>query len=112
MAFEIVVIGMSLGGLAALKVLLSGLSRDFPIPVAIVQHRYKNLDGRLESSLSQFLQPHVSLPIKDVEDKDEMCSGQVYLAPADYHLLVEPGYFSLSTDGFRLLCATLDRRVV
>jgi len=98
MAFKIVVIGTSLGGLTALKVLLNGLSRDFSIPVAIVQHRYKDLDNRLESSLSCFLQQYLSLPIKDVEDKDEICSRHVYLAPADYHLLVEPGYFSLSTD--------------
>lgn len=94
MAFKIVVVGTSLGGLSALKVLLKALPRDFPLPIAIVQHRHKES----ERSLSTFLQQFSSLPIQEVEDKDELLPGHVYLAPADYHLLVEPGCFALSTD--------------
>ncbi|MGA7934896.1 MAG: chemotaxis protein CheB [Kovacikia sp.] len=94
MGFEIIVVGTSLGGLTALRILLSGLSRNFPVAIAIVQHRYKDLGN----GLTDFLQQSLSLPIKDVEDKDEIQPGQIYLAPADYHLLVEPGYFSLSID--------------
>ncbi|UBF28921.1 chemotaxis protein CheB [Kovacikia minuta CCNUW1] len=94
MAFEIIVIGTSLGGLSALRVLLGSLPRDFPLAIAVVQHRYKDFNN----SLSSFLQQFLSLPIKDVEDKDPIQPGKIYLAPADYHLLVEPGYFSLSID--------------
>ncbi|QLE54178.1 chemotaxis protein CheB [Nostoc sp. TCL26-01] len=94
MSFEIVVIGTSLGGLSALQHLLKDLSVDFPVPVAIVQHRHKESDDTLRA----LLQEYALLPIREVEDKDEISPGQIYLAPADYHLLVEPGYFSLSTE--------------
>jgi two-component system, chemotaxis family, protein-glutamate methylesterase/glutaminase len=36
--------------------------------------------------------------VQEVEDKDEIVPGNVYLAPPDYHLLIEPSYFALSTD--------------
>src|SRR5579883_290002 len=94
MRFELVVIGTSLGGLAAIKVLLEGLSDPFPMSIAIVQHRHK------ESShaMSHFMQQHTSLPVHEAEDKDELLPGHIYFAPADYHLLVEPNQLALSVD--------------
>lgn len=94
MSFKIVVIGTSLGGLSALQTVVGNLPADFPIPVAIVQHRHRDSDDTLRAMMQEF----VSLRVREVEDKDEMLPGTVYLAPADYHLLVEPGYFALSTD--------------
>lgn len=94
MAFELVVVGTSLGGLHALEVLLAGLPKGFPVSVAVVQHRHKDS----ENTLSFFLQQHSLLPLKEPEDKEAIVPGQVYLAPADYHLLVEPGSFALSTE--------------
>lgn len=94
MAFEIVVIGTSAGGLSALQILLGGLEQEFPAAIAIVQHRHRESDA----VLSQVLQRQITLPIKEAEDKDLLQPGHVYLAPPDYHLLVEPGYLSLSTD--------------
>ncbi|MEA2447045.1 MAG: two-component system, chemotaxis family, protein-glutamate methylesterase/glutaminase [Actinomycetota bacterium] len=44
------------------------------------------------------LEAHISLPVKEVDDKDPIRDGHVYLAPPDYHLLVEPGSFALSVD--------------
>lgn len=92
--FKLVVIGTSLGGLSALKVLLSGLPANFPAAIAVVQHRHKDS----EDMMSSFLRPYVALPIQEVVDKDDLLPGTVYIAPADYHLLVEVGYFTLSTD--------------
>jgi two-component system chemotaxis response regulator CheB len=92
--FKLVVIGTSLGGLSALKVLLSGLPANFPVAIAVVQHRHKDS----EDMMSSFLQPYITLPIREVVDKDDLLPGTVYVAPADYHLLVDPGYFTLSTD--------------
>ncbi|BCL33634.1 putative chemotaxis protein-glutamate methylesterase [Nostoc sp. MS1] len=86
--------GTSLGGLSALQTVLGNLPADFPLPVAIVQHRHKNSDDTLRG----MIQEYTSLPVREVEDKDEISPGKVYLAPADYHLLVEPGFFALSTD--------------
>ena len=92
--FKIVVIGTSLGGLHALQVLLPGLPKNFPLSVVIVQHRHKDSDD----SLSVFLQQYCSLPLTEAEDKEAIAPGRVYLAPPDYHLLVEVGHFALSTE--------------
>nr|WP_290221232.1 chemotaxis protein CheB [Trichocoleus desertorum] len=93
--FELVVVGTSLGGLSALEILLKGLPSNFPAAVAIVQHRHK--DSNI--GLSEFLQSCSLLPLQDAADKAAIVPGHVYLAPADYHLLVESaGWFALSTD--------------
>jgi len=44
------------------------------------------------------LQSATALPVREVDDKDVLAPGRVYVAPADYHLQVEPGRFALSTD--------------
>jgi two-component system, chemotaxis family, protein-glutamate methylesterase/glutaminase len=87
LVYELVVVGASLGGLHALEVLLAGLPKSFQVPLAIAQHRHKDSDD----SLSFFLQHQCALPVKEVEDKDAIMPGRVYVAPADYHLLVEAG---------------------
>ncbi len=94
MTFDLVAIGTSLGGLSALKIILGALPVEFSASVAIVQHRHKHSD----QALASFLQKFIELPVQEVEDKEDILPGHVYMAPADYHLLVEPGYFSLSTD--------------
>ncbi|OUL27990.1 chemotaxis protein CheB [Nostoc sp. 106C] len=91
---KIIVIGASSGGLSAIKVLLQNLPPDLKSPIIIVQHRHR--DSR--DKLGDLLQQDTPLIVREVEDKDEILSGYVYLAPADYHLLVEFGYFTLSTD--------------
>lgn len=92
--FDIVVVGCSLGGMKALQTILAELPQSFAVPMAIVQHRYRNSN----QALPAFLSRHANLPIVDVEDKQWIRPGTIYLAPANYHLLVEPGVFSLSVD--------------
>jgi len=84
---DLVVIGTSLGGLYALKTLLAGIPASFPASIVIVQHRHKNSDVTFTS----FLQDYSALPLKEVEDKEVIKPSCVYIAPADYHLLVEVG---------------------
>ena len=93
MPFALVVVGTSLGGFRALKCLLGGLPVDFPLPVAIVQHR-----GTDSRELAGLLQRYSLLPLSEVEDKEPIVAGRAYLAPPGYHLLVEPGSLALSTD--------------
>ena len=90
----LVVVGTSWGGLDALSQLLAGLPADFPVPVAVVQHRGREAGGLLR----ELLQAVTRLVVLDVEDKEPMMPSHVYLAPPDYHLLVERGHFSLSVD--------------
>ena len=92
--YEIVVVGTSWGGLSALRELVGGLPSGFALPVVVVQHRHRQSDHLLSS----LLQDGTSLPVTEVEDKAPILAGTVHIAPADYHLLIEPGYFSLSTD--------------
>ena len=92
--FEIIVVGTSIGGLKAVQTLLSALPNDFSVPVVIVQHRGKDS----ETGLCEFLGRHSRLPISEPEDKEAILPGHAYLAPRDYHLLVEKGNFALSTD--------------
>ncbi|MFH0774403.1 MAG: chemotaxis protein CheB [bacterium] len=82
---KIIVIGASKGGLQALKTVLSALPAEFPLPVVIVQHREKEAD----EALSQLLQKVSSLTVTEVEDKQPILPGQVFLAPGGYHLLIE-----------------------
>lgn len=95
MAFKAVVIGVSSGGLEALKVLVPGLRPDFALPVLIVQHLAPHADSYLPVCLNA-LSP---LTVKEAEDKETLRPGVVYVAPPDYHLLVEPdATMSLSVD--------------
>ena len=94
MAFALVVVGASLGGLHALEILLAGLPAHFPLPVVIGQHRREDADG----ALCMALRRRSALPVGEAEDKEAIVPGRVYVAPAGYHLLVEEGRFALSTE--------------
>jgi two-component system, chemotaxis family, protein-glutamate methylesterase/glutaminase len=94
MGVSVVVVGASLGGPSALKLLLSGLPREFRPPIVIVQHRGKTTGKALADFLGEAA-PH---PVLEPNDKDPLDAGYVYLAPADYHLLLERGSLALSTE--------------
>ncbi len=94
MKYGIVVIGTSLGGLRALKAILSALPGNFRLPLAIVQHR--NADAGDELQLA--LQDGCALRVREACDKDAIEPGTVTLAPPNYHLLVEADHFALSTE--------------
>jgi two-component system chemotaxis response regulator CheB len=89
-----IVVGASLGGLRALVAILRGMPIAFPMPFAVVLHRHKDSDG----ALLEMLRAESPLPASEPCDKEPMLPGHIYLAPADYHLLVEPTHFSLSID--------------
>lgn len=88
------VVGASWGGLAALTSIVSRLPKDFAIPLAIVQHRSRHADDLLAT----LLQDATELRVIDCEDKEPIVPGTVYIAPANYHMMVERGHFSLTTD--------------
>ena len=92
--YDIVVVGTSWGGLAALRTLVAGLPKEFMMAVTLVQHRHKDSDHLLRV----LLQERSSLEVCEVEDKMPIEHGRIYVAPPDYHTLVEPGHFSLSTE--------------
>jgi two-component system, chemotaxis family, protein-glutamate methylesterase/glutaminase len=95
MAYELVVIGSSWGGLDALERLLAALPASFPAPVVIAQHRGP---ASGEGMFASLLRHNSGLPVADAEDKDRLEAGRVYVAPPDYHLLVERGSLALSVE--------------
>ena len=92
--YELIVIGCSMGGMNALQIIFSVLPKDLPVPIAVVQHRYKTSN----EGLPAFFRRHTKMDVIDTTDKEWLKPGTVYLAPANYHLLVERGELSLSVD--------------
>ena len=93
-ALRVVVMGASLGGLETLPVVLRDLPGDLGVPVVLVQHRVATPDSGLAAVLSRLCGHEFSEP----ESGEAIVPGRYYLAPPDYHLLLESGYFALSTD--------------
>ncbi len=95
MTCEIVVIGVSMGGLHALETIFMGLTRSFRVPIAIVQHRGVLSTDRLSATLRRY----THLQVQEAVDKEAIVPGRITLAPPDYHLMVERGSWALSTEG-------------
>lgn len=93
--YGLVVIGASLGGLAALPAVLGPLPADFALPVVIAQHRSAVVGF---SPLAEVMQRSCTLTIRDAFDKEPLHPGRIYLAPSDYHLLVDGARLALSTE--------------
>lgn len=92
--YKLIVIGVSAGGLEALRQLLGGLPPDFPLPIVIVQHLRSGSDALAES-----LQHFCRIRLKEADEGERIAPGTAYFAPADYHLLVErDGTLALSVD--------------
>jgi two-component system chemotaxis response regulator CheB len=88
-----IAVGASWGGLKALRAIAHGLPAHFRVPITFVQHRSKE-----SGALRELLQDCTSLIVCEVEDKQPIMGGYIYLAPPDYHLLVDGDEFSLSVD--------------
>lgn len=86
------VIGGSSGSLEALLQIFSFLKPDFTVPILIVTHRNNDFD----SHLNELLSARSKLQVRDIEDKEPLCRACIYLAPGDYHVLIENDHsFSL-----------------
>jgi len=83
--YEAVVIGVSAGGMHALRTILPSLPEKFPVPVVVVQHRGAESDD----FFTQYLDQRCAVQVKEAEEKEAAAPGTVYLAPANYHLLLE-----------------------
>jgi two-component system chemotaxis response regulator CheB len=91
-AKRVIVVGASSGGLEALQTLVNALDPDLPAAVCIVLHTAPDSPGLLASILGR----RSRLPVVTADSDMRLESGQVYVAPPDCHLILEPG----------VLCAT------
>lgn len=88
-------IGFSAGGIPLAQQILAALPADYPIPIVLVTH----LPPDSDSAMLNVFQSVSRLPVKQALDKATIAAGYIYLAPPNYHLLVETnGHFALSID--------------
>jgi two-component system chemotaxis response regulator CheB len=93
--YQIIVIGASAGGPTALAELLPVFPSNYPIPIVIVQHLHPSQDNLFVEHLDR----QSALTVKEADEKEPIEAGHAYLAPPNYHLLIEDDRtFSLSVD--------------
>jgi two-component system chemotaxis response regulator CheB len=90
--YNIIVVGASAGGVEALTYLVKNLPPDLNAAVIIVLHVSSNGTSVLPKILSRAS----NLPVSHAQDGEAIVHGWIYVAPPDYHLLVEPGYLRLT----------------
>ena len=83
LTYKVVVIGGSAGSLDVILKIINDVPVINNVFYIIVVHRKNDND----SVLSNLLANHTNLKVKEVEDKDAVQGGYVYIAPSDYHLL-------------------------
>ena len=94
---KLIVIGGSWGGIQAALHILQNLPANYKIPIVLVLHQLRNNEGTLPEIFSKRLK----LQVCEIEDKMLLTSGTVYIAPSNYHVLVEND-LSLSLDDSEL----------
>ncbi|HYE36423.1 chemotaxis protein CheB [Methylocaldum sp.] len=95
MQAEAIVVGGSAGAFDAFSTLFADLPGEFTIPIVIVLH----LPRRKPSALAEALATQIGRPVQEPLDKEPMARSMIYVAPADYHLLIDRGLaFALSVD--------------
>ncbi|MBI5142655.1 MAG: chemotaxis protein CheB [Nitrospirae bacterium] len=93
--FCAVVAGVSMGGVEALRILLGGLPVNFRLPLLIVHH----ISADSGSDLAKLLGARCAIHVKEADEGEAITPGTAYLAPPNYHLLVEKdGTLALSVD--------------
>ena len=95
MSADLVAIGASWGGLNTIRELLGDLPPDLDAAIVIAQHRSPESHP---TAFRDLLGAVTRLRVCEAGDKDPLRPGTVYIAAPDYHLLVDPGALSLSTD--------------
>lgn len=90
-----VTIGVSAGGMEALSEVLPAFPENYGLAVVIVQHVHPQSNGYFV----RYFEERCRLPVKTADEKEAIEPGRVYIAPPNYHLLVEADRtFSLSVD--------------
>ncbi len=82
---ELVVIGTSTGGPAALQTLFKSIPGSFKTPIVIVQH----MPGSFTKAFAERLNSLSPLIVKEAADGDRIESGHVYVAPGGMQLMID-----------------------
>ena len=82
---ELVMIGTSTGGPAALQTLFKGIPGSFKTPIVIIQH----MPGSFTKAFAERLNSLSPLVVKEAADGDHLEKGHVYVAPGGMQLMVD-----------------------
>ena len=82
---ELLVIGGSAGSLEVILKAFPKLPQILPFAIIIVLHRKQNTD----TTLVDLLAGKTKHPVVEANEKEPIKKGTIYIAPADYHLLIE-----------------------
>lgn len=85
MKYRAIVIGASAGGMDAIKSILMPLQEGFSASILIVQHLSPHSDGYMAKHLNELCK----INVKEADEKEKILPGNAYIAPANYHLLIE-----------------------
>lgn len=89
---DILIIGGSAGSLEVILKILPNLDTAIAFPIVLVLHRKSGRD----SMLTELLSSKTEINVKELEEKEEIKSGNIYIVPPNYHLLIETDHtFSL-----------------
>ncbi len=90
-----IIIGGSAGSFKIITEILESLPKNFPFTIILVLHRLKHI----KEGFTDALKIKSFLPVSESVDKEKILPGRVYIAPANYHLYIEPDKtFALSTE--------------
>jgi two-component system chemotaxis response regulator CheB len=90
----VIVMGGSLGAMQSVQSILQALPAEFALPIVVALHRWRDD----EDLLTPLLQRGCALRVGEVVDKEPIEARRVYVAPPDYHVLIEEDCLSLSVD--------------
>ena len=96
--YDLVAIVASSGGVKAMEAILEALPADFPIPIALVQHRSTDEPNLLARVLGR----HSKLTVKLADDGEELQPGTVYVAVPTLHLIVSDNRTLRLVDGHKI----------
>jgi len=89
---DVLLLGGSAGSFKPILQIIRNLKPGFNKAVIIIIHRNKDFPGKIEKLFGG----NCLLPLMEISDKDKIAKNTVYIAPANYHTLIENGdYFSL-----------------
>jgi len=89
---DILLLGGSAGSFNLIFGVVKSLAPGLNKAVIIVIHRKRNFLSEIEKMFAA----HSRLPLKEVADKDSINKNNIYIAPSNYHTLIErEGSFSL-----------------
>ena len=95
MSAKAVIIGGSAGSFQIVVRMLQLFRSDLSIPVFLCLHRLKQVRKGFEETLNY----NASLPVREPLDKENIRPGIIYLAPSNYHMLIEKDLtIALSTE--------------